>query len=440
MSDTFFEPGSDEYEQATQPHNSSGSQRPAAVARPVSPDEVVAVIAEAGRRGLRVMPQATGHGAGGDVGDDVVILDTRGFDSLDIDLDSRVATAGAGLTWSTVNGTAENHGLLGLAGSAPTVCISGYTFGGGVGWLARPYGMASSALRAVGYVTGDGRIRRAADDAEEQVDREALFAFRGGGGVGIATSLEFDLFPAPDLHAGYLLWPVEHLDAIVEAWARTQPDLADDVATSIGVLHLPPAPPFPEALRGTAVVHLALSASRGAEGARPLLDAVRAVATPTVDDWGPATAEKLAQIHLDPPVATPALGTSRWLTGDAPAHAADLFGHVRSDDSAVVMLEIRSVGNDAEPRPGADTRIGGPYIAHAVAPLTGPDARADIDDAFAALHASMAPVDAGSTLGTWLDGATTTPDALPDDVRARVTAAADAVDPHGVLVRTKFVR
>jgi FAD/FMN-containing dehydrogenase len=84
---------------------------------------------------------------------------------------------------------AERHGLLGLAGSSPTVAVAGYTFGGGVGFLTRPHGMASSALLAVDYVDGNGQIRRAEEDAPNAVDREALWAFRGGGGVGLATAL-----------------------------------------------------------------------------------------------------------------------------------------------------------------------------------------------------------------------------------------------------------
>ena len=76
---TFFGPGSEAYAAATAPHNSSGRQHPAAVARAADTDEVAAVVREAARRGLRVLPQATGHGAGGEVGEDTVVLDTSGL-------------------------------------------------------------------------------------------------------------------------------------------------------------------------------------------------------------------------------------------------------------------------------------------------------------------------------------------------------------------------
>ena len=120
--------------------------------------------------------------------------------------------------------------------------MSGYTFGGGIGWLVRRDGLASGALRAVHYVDGSGRSRTAADDAADHVDREAMWAFRGAGGVGIAHTLEFDLVPAPDLHAGALLWHADALPELTAAWSRTIGTLGGSVSSSLSVLHVPPLP------------------------------------------------------------------------------------------------------------------------------------------------------------------------------------------------------
>ena len=288
------------------------------------------------------------------------------------------------------------------------------------------------------YVDGSGVLRHARDDADDPLDREAIFAFRGGGGVGIATSLELDLVPVTDLHAGYLLWPVEHLASVVGAWAATIGSVGDDVVTSISVLHAPPGPPFPEELQGRPLVHLAVAA-QGASGAQPLLAAVRAAATPTVDTWGPADVAKLGQIHLDPPVATPAIGDARWLTGAAPDRAADILATAAAPDSAVVMLEIRSTGDAVPARDGARTSVGGPFLVHGVGALTDADRRTSIDQGLARVREAARSVDAGSSVGSWVEGATSVPDALPEEVRARVAAAADAVDPAGVVWRYRFL-
>ncbi|MGA8250078.1 MAG: FAD-binding protein [Mycobacterium sp.] len=190
--DLLSGPGSAPYEAATSPRTSSAVQRPVMVARPTSAEEVAESMRWAVDRDLRVAAQASGHGAGAPIGEDQLLIDTSALNTVQIDVAARTATAGAGATW-TVNALAQRHGLLGLAGTSPTVAVAGYTFGGGVGWLTRPHGMASSALLAVEYIDGEGRFRRAAEDAPDPVDREALWAFRGGGGIGLATALSFEL-------------------------------------------------------------------------------------------------------------------------------------------------------------------------------------------------------------------------------------------------------
>ena len=435
----LFGPDTDEYTHGTQPDNSSSSQRPAFVALPQTADDVSAVVRDAAARGLTVVPQATGHGAGGDIGADTIVIDTSSLDELTIDPSARTASAGAGLTWGEINAKAEPHGLLGLAGSSPGVSICGYTFGGGLGWLTRPHGMAASALLRVQYVDGSGKVRMAAQDAPDVLDRDALWAFRGGGGVGIATRLEFDLVPVPALHAGYLLWAIDALDAVVDAWAASMPLIGPDVATSISVLHLPPAPPFPEALRGKPSVHLALAASTGEAGARPLLDAVRAAGKAVADTWGPADAAKLGGIHLDPPAATPAIGDARWLTDAAPAAAKSILTIAAATDSPLELIEIRNVANDAPSRPGAETSVPGPYVLHAVGALSKPTPRAAIDDANSKVQAAAQSIDAGRSVGSWMEGASSVPDALPADLRQRVADIADAVDPARVIRRSRFL-
>ncbi len=278
-----YAPGSDGYKQATSPRNSSATQHPLLVAAPTSIGQVAAAVRHAAAHDLRVVPQATGHGAASELGADVLLLDTSRLNAIQIDADRRIARVGAGATWGAVDSAAEKVGLLGRAGSAPDVGVSGFTFGGGAGWLTRPYGLAAGALIAVDFVDGTGHIRRAADDATDEVDRAALWAYRGGGGVGIAARLEFELVPVDDLWAGFLLWPIEALDAVVSAWARCVPRFGAALATSIAVLRAPSGPPIPRTLQGQQVVHLSMASSRGEGDAAALRQALTAVPAPLLD-------------------------------------------------------------------------------------------------------------------------------------------------------------
>src|SRR5918996_3140435 len=118
---TYHAPGSPQYGDATSPHNATATQRPAAVAVPRAADDVATVVADARDHGWRILPQATGHGATGDVGSDTLLVDTSALDHVDIDPSRRIARVGAGATWASVNTAAAAQGLVGLSGSAPDV-------------------------------------------------------------------------------------------------------------------------------------------------------------------------------------------------------------------------------------------------------------------------------------------------------------------------------
>src|SRR6185295_12672789 len=111
---------------------------------------------------------------------------------VDIDPESRRARIGAGAQWHEVAGPAAEHGLAGLAGSAPDVGVVGYTLGGGVGFLGRRYGLSSNSVAAIELITADGRLRR----VDADTDADLFWALRGGGGsFGVVTAIELELHP-----------------------------------------------------------------------------------------------------------------------------------------------------------------------------------------------------------------------------------------------------
>ena len=433
------------YAAATRPLTSGVAQHPARVAVIAHPGDLptaldeVAELARSTGRALQVMPQATGHGAGARVDEGVIIFDTCKLTDVSIDPQARTAVVGAGATWSAVNSAAEKCGLLGLAGSAPSVGVSGYTFGGGIGWLVRRDGLASTSLRAVRYIDGNGRFRAARDEAEDEVDREAMWAFRGAGGVGIAHTLELDLVPISNLHAGALLWPAEALPDLMAVWSKVIATLPRGVSSSISVLHIPPLPTFPEQLRGRAALHLAIADPDGPDAALPLIAAMCAVAEPVMNTWGPTDAAGLARIHLDPPVATPAIGDARWLNASTPQIATQLLSVALADDAAVVMVELRHLaGAPASRRSGAVVTPPGQFIFHAVGSLD-LFPRERIQATFARLRSVWSSADAGSTPGSWVEGASHVQDALPDQLHARATATANVIDPQRRLHRSRLL-
>jgi hypothetical protein len=439
--DLLSPPGSDAYRAATTPHNATVVQRPAMVAHAQRADDVAHAVQWAAQRDLGVAVQASGHGAGAPIESDRLLVDTSGLTTVRIDAQARVAHVGAGATWSTVNAAAERDGLFGLAGTSPTVAVAGYTFGGGVGFLTRPYGMASSALLAVDYVDGNGQTRRAAEDAADAIDREALWAFRGGGGVGVATALTVELVAPQELWAGYQLWSIDALAPVVDAWASAMGRIGDALSTSLSVLHTPPAAGmFPPALQGVPVVHLAFASSQGPDAASPLLHALQTAPPPMVDSsWAPADAARLAQIHLDPPNPVPALGIGRWLGPNAPAAAAAVLDTTAGIDSPVAVVELRNVGNDAPTREGAMTAVPGPFLLHAVGVATNPASRSRTENGLSKVRTAATPADIGRAAASFADGRGAVSDGLDHSGLQRLARISTALDPAQRLAPSRLL-
>ena len=223
-------------------------QRPLAVVFPETAEDVAAAVEFAREQGVRITAQATGHFAATLAPlDGVILVNTGRMRALEIDPDARRARIGAGVQWQDVDAAATEHGLAGLAGSAPDVGVVGYTLGGGLGWLGRKHGLAANSVVGAEVVTADGPIRRIDRDTEPDL----FWAIRGGGGsFGIVTALEFELYPVRELYAGDLFFPIERAAEVLHAWREWVATVPDEL-TSVGrVLHLPPIPQVPEPFRG----------------------------------------------------------------------------------------------------------------------------------------------------------------------------------------------
>ena len=200
-------PGDPGWDDARSSFNLLLDQHPAAVAFPADADDVVAAVAYARDAGLRVAPQATAHNQGPLGGlENTLLLNVSALQDVQVDPGARRVRVGAGVKWERVVPRLSAHGLAGLHGSSPDVGIAGYSLGGGMGWLARKYGLQANAVTALELVTAEGELVRA--DAEHHAD--LFWALRGGGGnFGVVTAIEFAVYEVDDLYAGAMFFPFE---------------------------------------------------------------------------------------------------------------------------------------------------------------------------------------------------------------------------------------
>jgi hypothetical protein len=432
------EPGDSAYAELVTPWNVAIEMQPTAVAAVRNAADVSAAVAFARRHGMTVGVQATGHGAISSLAGHLLIV-TRDLDEVTVHADERWARVGAGVKWARVIEAAAPHGLAPLNGSSSDVGVVGYTTGGGVGPMARTFGLAADRVRAFEVVTGDGVLRR----VTPSLHPDLFFALRGGKGVGgIVTAVEFDLILLPDFYGGALYFDGADIPDVIERWRYWSVGLPEQATTSFVILQLPDGPEFPPPLAGRMSIGVRfLWVGEPVEGEQ-LLAPMRSVAPLLLDDVAVKPYAAVDSVHADPVDPMPVIDRGMLLTS-LPDEAVRRFLALAGpgSDSPQVAVEIRQVGG-AYARPtrhpdAFDHRDAGfslLTVGIALDPRVGPHS--------AALFEALSDWDTG---GVWPNfGPPHDPQSARRAYRpatlARLASVADRYDPDRVLAAGAFAR
>ena len=231
-------PGHLEYDSARQIHDLTFDRHPTMIVRAAGQGDVARTVVMAAESGMPLAVRAGGHSvAGYSTVEGGIVLDLSQMKGLHIDTDRRIAWAQPGLTAMEYTTAAAAHGLATPFGDTGSVGIAGLTLGGGIGWLARKYGLAIDALQAVEIVTADGRIITASADEHPDL----FWAVRGGGGnFGVVTRFQYALYPVGEVLGGALFLPPtkEVLRSLVPIAASAP----EELTTISFLMPIPPAP------------------------------------------------------------------------------------------------------------------------------------------------------------------------------------------------------
>jgi len=270
-------PSDEGYEEARKVWNGMVDKRPALIARCTGLADVIAAVTFAREHNLLVSVRGGGHNiAGKAVCSGGLMIDLSRMRRVQVDPGNRTARVEGGATLGDLDRQTQAFGLATTAGVVTHTGVVGLTLGGGVGRLARKYGLACDNLLSVELVTADGQVLRAS--AAENAD--LFWGVRGGGGnFGIVASCEFRLHPVgPVVLGGTVIYSLAQARAALKFYDEFARPAPDELSADAFLLTAPDG----ERVFAISVCHIG-SMTQGEQVLRPL----RKFGPPLVDQIGP---------------------------------------------------------------------------------------------------------------------------------------------------------
>jgi FAD/FMN-containing dehydrogenase len=277
-------PDHPEYDEARRVYNGMIDRHPAAIARCRDAADVRACVEFARDRSIELAVRGGAHNAGGlGVWDDALVIDLSAMRSVALSPIDGTVRVDPGCTWADVDHATVAFGLAIPAGFVGSTGVSGLTLGGGVsGYLGRRYGLTVDNLVSADVVLADGSFVTASESSHP----ELFWALRGGGGnFGVVTSFTFRSHPIGEngiVYGGPVLYDIDDTAEVMRWYREFEPAQPEDLSGWIGLITIPPAPPFPESLWGRKSCVIVWCYSGPHDRADETLEPVRSFGSPLV--------------------------------------------------------------------------------------------------------------------------------------------------------------
>jgi len=281
----LIEPGDAGYDAARKVYNAMIERRPRLIARCADVADVMAAVKFGREQKLLVAIRGGGHNAGGlGVCDDGLVIDLSRMNYVRVDPKKKTVQVGGGALWRDVDHATHAFGMAVPSGIISTTGVAGLTLGGGLGYLARRYGLTIDNLLAVEMVLADGRFVTAS--AKENSD--LFWAVRGGGGnFGVVTSFLFKGQPVHTVYGGPMLWPLEDAAEMMRWYRDFISKAPDDVYGFFAFHTIPPAAPFPANFHFKKMCGIVWCYTGPMKKAEKIFKPIRKFKAPAVDLAGP---------------------------------------------------------------------------------------------------------------------------------------------------------
>jgi FAD/FMN-containing dehydrogenase len=210
-------PGDPGYDAARAVWNAAVDRRPRLIVRCRHVADVRAAVRAAHDLDLEIGVRCGGHSVLGlGVPDDGLMIDLTPMGAVRVDPIQKRAWVQGGALLGALDRATQQHGLATTAGNVSHTGVGGLTLGGGMGWLARQYGLSCDNVVGFEMVTADSDVVHASPTE----NADLYWGLRGGGGnFGVVTEFEFRLH---EVDTAALLtelsFPMEAAGTVLRTW------------------------------------------------------------------------------------------------------------------------------------------------------------------------------------------------------------------------------
>lgn len=333
-------PGDPTWDEARLGWSRRWSPQPLAIVRAADTADVATTVRFARETDTPLTIRSGGHSLAGHGGaDDAILLDLGGLRGMTIDPEARIAQAGPGLTGGAYAAAAQAHGLATPHGDTSTVGLGGLTLGGGIGWLARAYGLTIDSLLAAEMVTADGECLVVDADHEP----ELFWGLRGGGGnLGIVTRFTLRLHDVQRFLGGVIALPMTR--ATIQGVLAAGLAAPDGLTLIPTLMHLPPLPFVAAEHVGMPSMVVLVAWTGDIEAGQRALAPIRALAPAYADMVAPMPYPAI--YSLTEPATQPTMDSSRssFLSHLDDSMAEGLIEGMAHAPSPESMIQLRVLG------------------------------------------------------------------------------------------------
>lgn len=229
---SLITPSSSAYNTDRYGHNLIFEFKPTAIYHPATNEDTAAAVQCATAFNVSIAPRSGGHSFEGycEGGKDgALVIDVNKFQQFSLNPATGIATVGAGtLLGPMYSRLWRAGGYFVPAGVCPSVGVGGHALGGGVGMLARKYGMLTHNIVSVTLIDAKGTTRKVSATSNP----DFFWALRGAGGgdFGVVTEFQFQAHKAPaSITTMIYQYPLIRFPAVIDAFVALGQIATDDL-------------------------------------------------------------------------------------------------------------------------------------------------------------------------------------------------------------------